>query len=299
MSFELGRREPVNDGIKRIVAERINSCLKIIQNNGNSLDETVHKLRRQLKEIRAVLRLVRIELGGNLFRQENAIFRNATRPLSELRDSTVMIKTLDQLLQHNSSKVRPETFKSLRESLCQRKLRIHRHVLVQQNTIGRVEVILRDALTRIKKWPIRQNGWEAIESGLTRSYEQSRAAMMEVLQKESDEALHEWRKRVKYQRHHFEIIRNSRKRIMQRFAFQAHTLTDLLGDHHDLAVLKGLINGELSDSLEEKESETLLSLIIERQKKLQEKAVRMGRQLCAEEGKEFISRLHGYWMAWR
>ncbi len=119
-----------------------------------------------------------------------------------------------------------------------------------------------------------------------------------ALQNGSEKKMHEWRKRVKYQRDHLEMLRKIRKEEMEQMAQQAHRLADLLGQYNDLAVLEKLAVGELRSALEKKHRRMLLSLIAKRQQMLQKKAAKLGRRLCAENGGEFVSRIHRYWQAW-
>ena len=299
MSFELTREESIPDAIRRIVTERIRDSLKTLHRKTGFQHEMVHKVRRQLKEARAALRLVRYDVGKNLFRQENAMIRDATRPLSEVRDADVMIETFDQLLQHSRSKGYQEQFKPLRAVLFERRNKIRKRILRPQHTLENTKTILQKTLACARHLPVRHKGWKAVKPGLQKSYEQGRKAMANALKDGSEEALHEWRKRVKYQRHHLEILRNSCKKEMEPLAREAHALSDVLGEHHDLSVLKQLMSGELSGILGNKEREALLVLIARRHQKLQKKAAKLGQRLCAEKGKEFVSRLHGYWQAWR
>lgn len=298
MAFKLGRKESTSDGIRRIVTELIEDALKALQSKSSSRDEAIHTARKQLKEIRAALRLVRYEVGENLFRQENSTFRDVARPLSEVRDADVTIKTLDQLLQRPSCKVRPEAIRSLREALEERRLRIRKYALGHY-AIRKAATTLQQALPRARKWPIRHKGWKAVSLGLRRSYEQSRQAMIKALQDGSDESMHEWRKRVKYQHYHLEMLINIRKKAMAPLAHQAHTLAECLGQHHDIAILKHLFDGELRSKIQEKQREILLGLMAERQEKLQRKAAKLGRLLYAEEGKQFTSLIRRYWQTWR
>jgi CHAD domain-containing protein len=290
--IELSRKESIPNGIRRIVTERIKTSLKTLDSKTGFHDQAVHAVRRHLKEARAALRLVRFDLGESYFRQENTFIRSATRPLSEVRDAAVMIDALDKLLRH-------QKFQPLRIALSERRDRIRRRVLRSRHTVEKIETALHKALTRAGRLPVHHKGWNAVKPGLRRSYEQGRRAMADALHAGSEEALHEWRKRVKYQRHHLEILRNSCKKEVEPLAHEARALSNVLGEHHDLSVLKQLVNGELSGVLNNKEQTALLDLIAKRQQKLQKKAAKLGRQLCAEKGKEFVSRMHEYWQSWR
>ncbi len=82
-------------------------------------------------------------------------------------------------------------------------------------------------------------------------------------------------------------------------AKQAHTLADLLGLDHDLAVLEGLFHGEMKDAPTPVEKELLTTLIRQRRSELQTEAEEIGPHLYAETPKQFCKRLNGYWEAWQ
>src|ERR1700690_4419144 len=97
MSFQLKRKESVSDGIRRIVKREIGTALEQLASRGQS-DEAVHEARKCLKKVRAALRLVRDELGGPAYRRENFALRDAARPLTEVRDATMLVETLERLI---------------------------------------------------------------------------------------------------------------------------------------------------------------------------------------------------------
>ena len=59
----------------------------------SSPEEAVHSARKDMKKLRALLRLVRGELGASVYRRENARFREAAATLAGLRDADVMLVT--------------------------------------------------------------------------------------------------------------------------------------------------------------------------------------------------------------
>jgi hypothetical protein len=76
---------------------------------------------------------------------------------------------------------------------------------------------------------------------------------------------------------------------------QAHELTDLLGDHHDLAVLAvDLESRELPG-----DRVAVIGTIAHRQQELLQSALELGARLFAEKPKAFEKRLKAYWSAWR
>ena len=57
----------------------------------------MHEARKDLKKLRALLRMTRGELGDATFRRENLCFRDAGRELAGVRESDVMLDTLRTL----------------------------------------------------------------------------------------------------------------------------------------------------------------------------------------------------------
>ena len=57
----------------------------------------MHEARKDMKKLRALLRLVRGELGDRVYAFENTCFRDTARELSGVRDADVMLATLGDL----------------------------------------------------------------------------------------------------------------------------------------------------------------------------------------------------------
>ena len=107
--------------------------------------------------------------------------------------------------------------------------------------------------------------------------------------------LHEWRKRAKDLWYQLRILRDAWPRLLGVTVDQAHELTELLGDHHDLAVLAEDLRGreDLGDR------DAFESAIEEHQRELLDAALEHRRRLYAEKPKAFGRRIARYWLAWR
>ena len=114
----------------------------------------------------------------------------------------------------------------------------------------------------------------------------------------SVENLHEWRKQAKYLRHQLEVLEPIQPVAMAELAGRLHELTQLLGDGHDLAVLRQkLVAGPAAPA--GRIRETLVTLIDRRRAELEQEALQLGRRLFADKPKDFTERLKSYWKAWR
>ena len=80
-SYRLLDGESLPDGMARVARGRIGHALGQL-NNGDDPDKAVHEARKDMKKLRAVLRLTRPELGGKIYRRENTRFRDVALSLS-------------------------------------------------------------------------------------------------------------------------------------------------------------------------------------------------------------------------
>ena len=80
---------------------------------------------------------------------------------------------------------------------------------------------------------------------------------------------------------------------------QAHKLSELLGDHHDLSVLAFDLRDRPGLAGGGEGSAAIVGLIEARQEELLEAAIPIGERLYADRPKAFVERLGAYWRAWR
>ena len=100
MTFELKPDESLRRGIRRIARKQMDLALEELTGaHAGGRDQAVHEARKAFKKVRAVLRLVRPVIGEAAYRAENSCFRDAGRPLTEVRDAKILIETLDGLVE--------------------------------------------------------------------------------------------------------------------------------------------------------------------------------------------------------
>jgi CHAD domain-containing protein len=294
-AYKLERNEPLGDGLRRIAAGRADSALKRLRGvapGDEAFDDAVHGARKDLKKLRAVIRVLRDRLGAGAAADLNARFRDAGRALSERRDATVKLETLRRL---------SERFPELPE----RSLAAWREELTRERDAARAAT---DAMTllesvelieagreRIEDWSLDGDSWELIDRGVRRTYRQGRRAMRRAESAASEESFHSWRKRAKDHWYLLRILRDAWPEVLEPNAESAHRLTEVLGDHHDLAVLRADLGArELVG-----DTEALSGAIVAYQTELGRPAFELGARLYAEKPRRFSARLRGYWEAWR
>jgi CHAD domain-containing protein len=92
-------------------------------------------------------------------------------------------------------------------------------------------------------------------------YRRAGDAHEEAIADPTVEKLHEWRKQAKYLRYQLEILTPIWPERMEELAREADRIGDLLGDDHDLAVLRQTLTANPERFGDEGDQEALLALI--------------------------------------
>ena len=288
MSFSRAYRlkvdEPLPDGIARVARGRIDNALDELRGKtGSTPEEAVHEARKDMKKLRALLRLARGELGESTFGRENACYRDAAGELAGTRDTDVMLETLDGL-------ELPDGLGSELRTAIQAG-RAPADGDGRAAAAGRAAAMLTEARMRVDDWPLQRESFDAVCEGLERTYRRGRRNLREARAEPSVEALHEWRKRVKELWYHHTLLRELWPPVMAATGDEAHALADRLGDDHDLAVLAEWV-GENTDAGPE-----LLEEVERRREALQAGAFELGARLYAEKPSAYVRRLRRLWDA--
>ncbi|MCP5098566.1 MAG: CHAD domain-containing protein [Chloroflexi bacterium] len=318
MLYRLHQKEPLAIGIRRIALARIDKALRQLTDPTFNRDKAVHDARKTCKRLRAILRLIRDEVGYDYYREQNICFRDASRQLAPARDSAVLVDTLDGVLIWHDEKLtavplpstsKDETippaiplrfikFTPLREKLITRHHELTQQVLTS-NAVPNYISAVRQARIHVASWPIKRDGLEALAGGIRRVYTRGHLRMQDAATNTTAETLHEWRKRVKYLWCQLEILTPIWPDLLEEQAESLHTLSSLLGDDHDCAELRHLIENNPNLLPDEEERAELFALIEQRRLAYQEDAWPLGKQLYLDEPQVFVNNLTTKWQDWR
>jgi CHAD domain-containing protein len=287
---------------------------------GGALDEkAVHDTRKAIKRLRALLRLLRGELGERAYRRENDALRDLARRLSGARDASVMLATLDALIEHKPRKLgRRRGVIALRRRLAADSARVGRHTLAGPHERAELLGELHALRWRVSAWSLPAGpGVKLIDSDLERIYRQGRSRAERAARGKGDRrarmlAMHSWRKRVKDLRYAAEMLRRSDRpctedaptptkhgrdaraaaKSLRKLASRADELGELLGEEHDLAVLEEHLRaGEKLWRTGQGTRKALLRAIAKRRRALRKRALRQGERLYTDKPSRFVRRV--------
>ena len=297
MAYRLRRKKSVKKSVRKVACEQIDRAISEILDEGLDRHEAVHQVRKRCKKLRGLVRLVRPQFDG--YRAENAFFRDAARGLSYVRDAQSIVECFDALTDHFRDQVDEGAFGSIREQLADRRRKVAEDEVGLRDKLDEFLAKMREARQRADAWQVRGGGFSAVEGGLRRTYGRGRAALGEAYANPSTETFHEWRKRVKYHWYHARLLADVWPEMMEAHVGAADRLSDLLGDDHDLAVLRTTLLDDPEAFGTETDVQAFVALADRRRAELQAEAQPLGERLSAETPKQLARRLRRYWKTWR
>jgi CHAD domain-containing protein len=294
MPYRLKTSESLPQGLRRLVDEQIGRALDSIGRAAEASDEAIHDVRKRLKKCRAALRLVRDEVGKEVYQRENRCFRDAGRLLSEARDSAVHVQTLRQVRGEFIDGLPAGAFAGLEARLRQSHRSALERALGDDRPLDQVAAALKGARERSEDWPIGDDGFDAVESGLKRVHGRCCRGLGNCEDSPSTDDLHDWRKRLKYLRYQIRILVDLWPGMMEAFEDALHDLTDDLGYDHDLAELQSRVC-EVAEIEEVEQWDVLAGLVSRRRVELQARAVERGSRCLALKTGCFVAVMGALW----
>jgi CHAD domain-containing protein len=261
MSAELKSGRTLSKTLHRIVNRRSRRILKKLA--ADDADEFVHEARKELKKIRATLRLARDGLGDKARRKLDRHFKKAGQALAGLRDAKVLMSTATKFHIDHRSRRAAVAVSKLRTHLAPQQPRSMRNRPEFEECLASV----RDAQAENISW--RGIRWRDLGDSLTRTCKLGQDAFEDAKKNPSPEKLHEWRKRSKDLLYQLSILKPARPRPISRLIRRLKRLTEKLGDYHDLVMFDGAIKNA---NLNANEKEILEAMILAHRNKLSQNA---------------------------
>lgn len=265
-------------------------------------ERAIHDTRKAIKRLRALLRLLRGELGERAYEREDEVLRQAAQRLSGARDATVMLATLDSLIELHPRKLgRRRGVLSLRRRLAAESATVAGHTLADPHERAELLGELHGLRWRVSAWSLpTSEGIGLIDGELERIYRQGRsrgrlAARAKGGRRARMQTLHGWRKRVKDLRYTAEMLdrQGSPTSALRKLASRADQLGELLGEDHDLAVLEAHLRNPKGKlwSTGRGTRKALLRAISKRRRALQKRSLRHGERLYSSKPSRFTRRV--------
>ena len=298
MAYRFKRSQTVPQNVKRIAREEIGSAIEYLRGKGRlNGDDSIHEVRKNIKKARALLRLVRPEMG-DLYAKQNVQLRDAGRKLSDLRDAGALIGVLDTLRKGSRSKPAEQELASVRRLLNRQKRKLEEEARTRK-TVPAVRGEMVQAHKSIRRWPLDSDGFSAIEAGLTRTFRDGRKALAQARKSGSREDFHEWRKRVKDLWYQVRLLKKLWGDVMEGYERSLKELEDALGEDLNLAILEERVHSMSPGNGAGRNAASVTKAIDSSREELRKRALEVGQRVYAAKPREFTRQIRRLWKVWR
>ena len=290
MAYRFELDEPLADAVRRVLKAQARSIAAALAEKG-ALAARVHRSRKGLKRLRAVLILLRPALDEAVVGCEITFYRDLGRALAGARDAQGRVDALAALDRRFA--VEPDAVAAI--AAIEARLSAQRSSA--ERTLGparRQALIagLEDAHRRLDTLRLDAVTVDTLAAGAAISYRAARRAMKRAYRTGDDERFHGWRKHTQRHGRHLRLFNPVWPEMLAARAATARQIAALLGEDHDLTLLRQSLD-------ETSSSQTLMveTLCGNRQTELRAQARPLGRRLYAEPPDHLVSSLASYWRA--
>lgn len=278
------RDKTVADALRRIAETQLNQAFRLAQAAPDP--NQLHSLRKCIKKTRGLLQLVRPQFRG--FAVENAALRDAARMIAIHRDAEVMRATLESLVLSPAGNSA---------------IRLADHVITAEIAPPDLKLALDEfARTcaavrgRVARWTLDADGFDALQDGLQQTWSDCRKALKKQRKGCDDASLHRWRRSIKTHWYHAQLLEPIWPEMIAPHIAATGALGEMLGDHHDLAVLRAHLAGAGGKTAK---TRTLDRLCAKRQRRAERQIFALAERLFAEPPKSLTARWRHWWQLWR
>lgn len=291
METRLTRDESLADGVRRLLAEGLGAALGELHRPAAERDAAVHECRKQLKVLRALVRLARADMRESVFDRWNTGLRDAGRALAPARDAAALVECVDGLLAApDLDPADAAAMASCRETLLERS---GAPAADESSGTGipAAKARLVALLNGLETSPLRGREPEGkvLLEGLRASHCAARCAWKKVAACGGVAEAHEWRKRAKDLRYQVDLLAGAWPAMCAVLESELHRLTDALGLANDVAAVEAAL-GAGADL-------RVPALLAARREAALAEALALGALLHGEPPRRAAARLAGWWLA--
>jgi len=293
LSYSLDPAMPMSEAVRRAACAEVDAAYAGLSSPPDR-HRGVHDARKCLKRLRSLLVLIRPGLPEPVFLSLTDRVRTIARGLAPARDAHALLDAIDKLGDDDLDPGESTPIRALRAWLHRRRQAAERSL--ESNTASdamRGLFALRPAMASLAVYP---DGFQPVAKGLRESYRSGRKAFTQAFASGSDEDFHEWRKTLQHHWRHMQLLTPCWPFELSARVDAARALSQVLGDDHDIALLRQLVAAPTMVFASPEDTQTFLKRCRNRHKALRREAETRGARLFVERSRPFVDRIEAYWL---
>jgi CHAD domain-containing protein len=290
--FSLDPAKPMSEAVRRVALAEIDAACGALASPAER-HRGVHDTRKCLKRLRSLLVLIKPGLPEPVYVSLTDQLRTIARGLAPARDAAALLDAVDNFAKtEGDGEATP--IPALRSWLQERRQAAKRSL----DGSAAPEAVrglfaLRPAVANLAVYP---NDFSPIAKGLRDSYRGGRKAFARAFASGHDEDFHEWRKTLQHHWRHMQLLAACWPSELSARVEAARALSQVLGDDHDIALLRQLVSAPTMTFASPPDISAFLKRCRARHKALRREAEARGARLFTERSRPFAERIEAYWL---
>jgi hypothetical protein len=245
MSYRIDPRLPLTGEVRRILAEEIGKALVHLDAARYRPEQGLHKCRKRLKNVRALLRLVRS--GDETFCQtENPCNRQVAALLAGPREATALVETIDRLAAGFPEQSAAGGLDAVRETLVARQHELHGGVGLEA-AINAAIAACKEGIGRTDRLTLPDQPEQAADvlaEGARITLRRARKALDKAGSRGEADDFHDLRKAAKTHGMHLSLLGRLWPTPIKVRRKAVDELGERLGELHDVFVMRALLDAD-------------------------------------------------------
>ncbi|BCG91869.1 CHAD domain-containing protein [Mesorhizobium sp. 131-2-1] len=267
MSFRIDPRLPLTGEVRRILADEVGKALAHLEMAREKPEQGLHKCRKRLKSVRALLRLVRT--GDETFcATENECYKQVSALLAGPREATALIETIDRLAASFPEQSAGGGLDAVRDRLVMRQHEMHAGAGLDA-AISAAAAACREGLGHIDRLSLPDQPEQAADilaEGARVTLRRARKALDKAGSRGAANDFHDLRKAAKTHSMHLSLLGRLWPTPIKARRKAVDSLGERLGELHDVFVMRALLDAN-GEPLGPPEDTKLLAKLLKRSEK--------------------------------
>jgi CHAD domain-containing protein len=273
----------------------IDEAISEINEGKPNTELIVYNLRKRVKSLRALLKLLRKDLGEEFLKKNNFTLRDLNRRSAAIRNFSALIKVCEILKSEQIDSECSQALDLLQDRI-QSDFNNIKNKTDYSSLFGYYKIQLEKYKGRLSHQEINSNRFSAVKYGLNKIYSEGRKFLSLSIDDPKAETLHDLRKSTKDLFYSLRSLIPLWEPVLSGYTKEIKLLSDMLGELHDQFELKLYIQSLIDNPFD---FSSVILFIESQSESLLNQCITLGKKIYAETEDQFTERIKRYYTVYR